>query len=85
LEFHVVKEYLLGYDFVMPRKDIEFPVAITVRLDKATYETLSSLAKADRRPPATVARILIQVLCTSMGNRPLHEILAAFPPAKPKK
>ena len=67
----------------MPKKDIEYPVAITVRLDKGTYETLAAIAKADRRPPATVARILLQVVCQSMGDRALHAIIAALPPSPP--
>jgi predicted DNA-binding protein len=67
----------------MPKKPIEYPIAITVRLGKDTVEILNALAKADRRPVATVARILIEVVCQSMGDRALHEIIAAHPPSPP--
>jgi hypothetical protein len=67
----------------MPKKDIEFPVAITVRMGKETYEIVAAIAKADRRPVATVARILIEIICQSMGDRPLHDIVAAHPPSPP--
>jgi len=61
----------------MPKKPIEYPIAITVRLDPATVDVLNKIAAADRRPPATVARILLQVVCESMGHRELHDIIAS--------
>ena len=69
----------MGYHRGVPKKPVEYGNPITVRLDEATHATLARLAKEDHRPPATVARLLIAMVCSSMGNRPLHEILASFP------
>ena len=57
----------------MPKKSIEFPHAITVRLDDETYAALRKISKSDHRPPATVARLVIQMVC-SLGHLRLHEI-----------
>ena len=62
----------------MPKKDIEFPIGITVRLSEATHGALVRIAKEDRRPPATVTRMLVEEICDSMGSKPLHEILSAI-------
>ena len=58
-----------------PKRDVEFPIAITVRLDKKTHDTLVRISKEDHRQPAVVARLLIQTVLGVLPDHAFHAIL----------
>jgi hypothetical protein len=43
----------------MPKKEIEFPHALGLRLDSETWKKLEEMAKAELRPVAAMGRIIL--------------------------
>jgi hypothetical protein len=43
----------------MPKKEIEFPHALGLRLDAETWKKLEAMAKAELRPVAALGRIIL--------------------------